>query len=486
MWSLLVSLFSIDLRALAAVRIGLGGCVLADLFWRAGDLRAFYSDAGLLPRADLLASGLEPFATIPSLLLGSGSVAAAGGVFVAAAVAALSLLLGYRARSSAALVWFLVTAIHLRNPLILSGVDPLLRLVPLWLSLTPCGACWSLDAARLPKSFANQSWRWIGAGGVGLCLQVFVVYFVAGVAKAASPAWVSGEGLAAALHYQMLLAPLGGWLAEQTSLLPALNWFVLVLEVCAPFLFFVPGGLWPLRVVAVVLLWTMHAAIFLTLKVGFFSIVPVFCLMVVLPSPFWDRLVSARPARTSPRALFSQFRRSLFLELIAASIVAWVAVWNVGLFYDEGYRPPEPLAALGDALGLQQKWGMFTELGPSGRVSIPGTLDNGATIDLLAEGGPLPSLDRAASGRPLGVTAALDFKNIYWRVLFLGLLEAGDERRFTAIGRYYCREFNAGQGPGLETLLIQFEADAADQDQPGAEIEAVSQPLTLWVHRCFG
>ena len=44
-----------DLRALAVLRIGLGVAVLVDLAVRAGDLHAFYTDAGVLSRSDALA-----------------------------------------------------------------------------------------------------------------------------------------------------------------------------------------------------------------------------------------------------------------------------------------------------------------------------------------------------------------------------------------------------------------------------------------------
>ena len=45
--------FAVDLRSLAAFRIALASVLLYDLIDRARDLRAHYTDAGLLP-ADLL------------------------------------------------------------------------------------------------------------------------------------------------------------------------------------------------------------------------------------------------------------------------------------------------------------------------------------------------------------------------------------------------------------------------------------------------
>ena len=45
--------FGVDVRALAAFRIGLGLLVVADLVIRGRQLRTFYTDAGVLPRGVL-------------------------------------------------------------------------------------------------------------------------------------------------------------------------------------------------------------------------------------------------------------------------------------------------------------------------------------------------------------------------------------------------------------------------------------------------
>jgi hypothetical protein len=43
--------FGLDLRSLALFRIGLALILLFDLYYRALDLRAFYTDWGLYPRS---------------------------------------------------------------------------------------------------------------------------------------------------------------------------------------------------------------------------------------------------------------------------------------------------------------------------------------------------------------------------------------------------------------------------------------------------
>ena len=43
--------FTLDLRSLALLRMGLGGLVVLDVLLRLRDLTTFYTDAGVLPRA---------------------------------------------------------------------------------------------------------------------------------------------------------------------------------------------------------------------------------------------------------------------------------------------------------------------------------------------------------------------------------------------------------------------------------------------------
>src|SRR6056297_857557 len=78
---------SVDLRALAAFRIGLGTLLLADLARRSRWLTAFYTDDGVLPRRAFLAD----YETIRSVYLLAGEPWAVGLLFGVSGVAALAL-----------------------------------------------------------------------------------------------------------------------------------------------------------------------------------------------------------------------------------------------------------------------------------------------------------------------------------------------------------------------------------------------------------
>ena len=75
----LKTIFSIDLRSLALFRVGLALLIIADLISRARDLSAFYTDGGVLSRAESIAN--SHFLQV-SLYWISGNQWFVGGLFV--------------------------------------------------------------------------------------------------------------------------------------------------------------------------------------------------------------------------------------------------------------------------------------------------------------------------------------------------------------------------------------------------------------------
>ena len=99
-------LASVDLRSLVLLRVGLALGVLASLAERAPYLIAQYSDVGGFTRAQCAAT--TPSAAwlfAPHFL--SGDPWWQGALFALTAVAAVALLIGYRAQLACALCWLL-------------------------------------------------------------------------------------------------------------------------------------------------------------------------------------------------------------------------------------------------------------------------------------------------------------------------------------------------------------------------------------------
>ena len=129
--------FGIDLRTLGLFRIGLAVMILVDLMLRARDLRAHYTDFGVMPR-DVLAQVLHPAAW--SLHTASGGLWFQAALFSVAALFALMLLVGWRTRLASIASFLLLVSVQNRNPQILLGEDNLIVALTFWAMFLPLGA----------------------------------------------------------------------------------------------------------------------------------------------------------------------------------------------------------------------------------------------------------------------------------------------------------------------------------------------------------
>ncbi|OYR43122.1 HTTM domain-containing protein, partial [Halorubrum sp. Hd13] len=131
---------AVDLRALAAFRIGLATLLLADLARRSRSLTAFYTDYGVLPRRAYVVD----YSTTPLPHTLSGEPWAAALLFAVAGAFALALLVGYRTRAVTLVSWLLLLSVQARNPMVLNAGDSLLRMLLFWSVFLPLGARWSV------------------------------------------------------------------------------------------------------------------------------------------------------------------------------------------------------------------------------------------------------------------------------------------------------------------------------------------------------
>jgi hypothetical protein len=157
----LVSMFGIDPRGLAVLRIGLGGVLLADLYMRTGRFEALYTDGGVFPRVFL--EGPMGITAFPLHQL-SGALGWQAFLFGVSLVFALFLLFGRFTRIASVASWMLVVSMQSRQPAVLNFGDDIFRMALFWSMFLPLGARWSLDARRRPPaSHPRESGRGGGA-----------------------------------------------------------------------------------------------------------------------------------------------------------------------------------------------------------------------------------------------------------------------------------------------------------------------------------
>ena len=467
--SKLEELFGIDLRSLALFRVCLGLIILVDLLTRLPDLNAFYTDAGLLPRAALVSGQPQ----LISAHLMNGTVFFQAALFLLQGVCAVGLLVGYRTRLMTWLSWFLMFSLHWRFHSILGGGDEYLRFLLFWCLFLPLGARWSVDRA-LDGSAAKTPMLLCTWGTAAILVQNALVYVMAAAYKLRDPVWMGGNGLYYALNiFNYARANVADALLQFPDFLRFVTRAVIGFEFLGPCLLLFPVWTKRIRTVAVLLFFGLHLAFFACFYLKNFPWVSMAALLLFLPSWFWENITWRLPRPSEGVA--GAFRRltahlvrrpvavrpSAFSELSAIFFLSCVVYWNVGNFFKVAI--PLPLRQGCAVTALAQTWSLFTPPSKrSGWLVVPGRLKNGTLVDLYRDGAPLsweqPSL-------------ALVNKNARWqRLIMVDFVFKRNKRFWPYYANYFCRSWNASHnGPKrLESLeLVMMERTMA-LDGPGA------------------
>ncbi len=468
----------IDGRSLAAFRVALGLLVLADLARRARNLRAFYTDDGVLPRAALVET------TGPlhwSLHLLSGEAWAQALLFLVAGVFAAALVVGYRTRTATVVSWLLTVSLHNRVPDVLNGGDVLLRLLLFWAMFLPLGTYWAVDARHRRRdgrgATAGDEDPGTTTGGDGvasvasaaLLVQVVLVYVTNAAFKFGGEVWVRGEGLRYVFSLGQFTVLLGDHLGQVPLLLDVLD-YVWLATISLSFALLLLTG-WRRAGYALALMG-MHLGMLVTMQIDLFPLISVASLLPFLPAAFWEavgrfetprlvsavgrwhrRLADALPAVSVSGASPALSRLGSRLQSATALVfVVLVVLWNaqyLGAAEVVGHEPvPEEVEPALYVTGTDQYWNMFAPdpLATDGWVVAPGELANGSRVDAF-HGGAV-EWDRPADVSDTYPTAR-------WRKYLVGLwrYETADRQYFAA---YLCERYERRHGGELERVTIYF------------------------------
>ncbi|MBX6420796.1 MAG: HTTM domain-containing protein [Nevskia sp.] len=282
--------FGIDLRTLALFRVCVGTVLFIDMIRRFSDLRAFYTDQGVLPRS-WLAQLEGPWRF--SLHAASGGAWYEALLLAVAVLAAFALMIGWRARLAAFVSWLLLASLCTRNPLILLGGDYLLTCLLFWAMFLPIGARFSVDAALSQAPLENT--RHLSWASAALTLQVLSVWFFGALMKTGHQWWPDGTAVYYTLSLDGYSWPWSHWLLHFPRVMQGLTYFVYWLEMLGPLLALSPFFTRPLRFVVMALLTCMHTGFLLLLAIGFFPWVSLSSLTVLVGGWVWERLARRRP-----------------------------------------------------------------------------------------------------------------------------------------------------------------------------------------------
>ena len=276
--------FSVDLRSLALFRIFLGFLIIADLAGRVPNFRAHFTEEGILPR-ELLISSMSEWRW--SLFLINGSLQFQVALFIATWIAAICIIVGYRTRLMLVVAWVLIMSLQVRNPLVLSGADTLLRLTMFWSMLLPLGAKWSIDSRRseAPKGLST---RFVSFASAGLIIQIAIMYLFTVMLKD-GPSW-RGDGTA--LYYAtgagQITKPFGAYLHQFPNLLKVFTHIGFAIEIVAPWLILLPFRRGLFRIIGIGAIVSLHVGIWLIMDVALFPWTSALVMFAFLPASFWS------------------------------------------------------------------------------------------------------------------------------------------------------------------------------------------------------
>jgi len=455
------SLLGVDARSLGLFRIAIGVVLLYDLIIRSFSLTAHYTDQGIVSRHAL--KGLSDNPLLLSLNMLSGDPLWQWLLFFLAACFAVCLIIGYRSQWACFGCLVLMLSIHVRNPFVNNLGDWFLLHLLFWGCLLPLGVRFSVDTRR-QRTLRQLPRQILSIATLGILVQIAALYFFS-VFKKNSPVWhTDGTAVHYALRLDRFVTHIGEWvLSLPYDWLTAVTSATLFLEQWGPILLFVPFFIAPIRIALVSSFVLFHTGLALTLELGIFPFVCISAWLLVLPSVFWDRIISFRnwkpwrhrliPAKRAAEDVSLSFvintllATCMLLIMISGNLL-YIEKMSVA-YYEGLYKYVEPLT---NSLNMQQRWSMFSPH-PSrqdGWVVLAGVKEDGTMIDVWRNGEPV------TWERPEDISAL--HRNQRWRKN-LEYVTTKWDRHARLLGTYSLREWNESQEEKVTKVLVYFMSE---------------------------
>ena len=278
----LSDMFTLDLRSLALLRVGVASVLIYDLLERWQDVEAHYSDVGILPREALWKYFSSWNLTFHSM---SGYWEIQAVLFSIAMVFAIMLLFGFKTRLATIVSWIFLISLQNRNPVICYGGDSVLRMLLFWGMFIPWGARFAADAVRFGTQKVGNRIR--HAGTLGYIVQILCIYVFTAILKDGAEWREDFTAVYYALSLDELKTGLTDWLfglGEGTHKFLTVS--VLWWEFLGPLLLLIPK--WRVRLLGVLGFIALHIGFGSFMRLGIFPFVSCVCVLGFIPGGFWD------------------------------------------------------------------------------------------------------------------------------------------------------------------------------------------------------
>ena len=397
------SVFLLDLRALALLRICLSLIIMTDIIFRLSDLEAFYTGQGILPLQALFQFHWDP--AYFSLFATNDNYYLQGFLFGSYFFCAACLLVGYRTKLFTVLVWLFLVSLHNRNPLIMQAGDHLLRMVVFWAIFLPWGYLLSVDSLR--NSGEKKSNAYESFASLAYICQIAFLYYFSALLKSSAEWRSEFTALYYALSIDQIIRPVGELLYPYYEFLRLLTAGTFYLELVLPLLLFMPFYNAWFRMAIIIGIALLQFGIFLTMNVGLFTATAVVIMIGILPTSFLDwawsrfstkiqslkvlanRLMQRVPSLKEEGMAIAPPRPRLSSEILVTLALVYVLGWNMQTVGKKAI--PDNLLWIGSLFKLHQHWGMFSPVvfKNDGWFIYAGTTKDGREIDLNRSGNPI-------------------------------------------------------------------------------------------------
>ncbi len=285
-FTLLQRIFGLDTRALSVLRILLGLILFCNFVFLLPYAREYFSNDGILPLA-LNRNGFS-IGWNWSLLYLNSSAQFQSLVLLSGAAISVLFTLGWKSHWTGGFLWLVMASLHARNPYIINAGDNVARQMLFWTFFLPVDRHYSV-ASFLPKlRFKITTPETITSlGSVALILQIYIIYWFAGLLKW-HPIWhTEGTALYYTLNMHQFSFPWTRIFLDFPSLCRWLSFSVLGLELLGPTLLLLPLSKPWLRVVVPFCFIGFHFGLALMMSLGIFPFICMAIWVAILPKEFW-------------------------------------------------------------------------------------------------------------------------------------------------------------------------------------------------------
>ncbi|EFA76512.1 hypothetical protein PPL_10280 [Heterostelium album PN500] len=295
--SKLETILGVDKRALSIFRFFIGIIGIIDLLERWPDIKAHYSDEGLLPRSIVVDNFWNT--NWFSIHLISGTVGFIQLTFIVNIIICFLVSIGYRTRLNMILHWAFIISLQSRNNIVGHGGDVYMRVMSFFAIFLPCGAVWSVDSALKKPVLRREHKKFnvVNFASIAILLQIS---FLTSFAEMA-------------LNFP--------------GCLKILTYAVLKYEGFGMLLCISPFWTGPVKTFGALGFFMMHIGFGMFMRLGIFSPVCATGSLLLFPSWIWDKVFDR--LRTKERCDFQLFYNGKYGYYIAGLVSSFLLLPDI-------------------------------------------------------------------------------------------------------------------------------------------------------------